>query len=272
MMFSPHQSQANHITQHYYRSGGDKPPLVLLHGFTDDATCWFPIAEAFTDTHDVIAVDARGHGKSARIAGIGLANEAMAEDVAGLIHALKLSRPTVMGHSMGAFNALILAAAHPELVGCLILEDPALTPPPTPEMEAMRDPSMRQWKENVRQMQALSVAELAAAEGARSPRWSAEELRYWAESKYRVDLDIFEARSPRPPWQSLLEKVACPVLLIYGDDPRCLVTPATAQEAAGLWKSGQAVQISHAGHCVRRDNPADFLHAVRRFLAEHGGA
>lgn len=271
MSYSSNTSQANGIAQHYYRSGGNKPPLVLLHGFTDDATCWFPIAETFTADYDVISVDARGHGKSQRIAEIGLANEAMADDVAALIHALNLTRPAVMGHSMGAFNALILAATHPKAVGCLILEDPALMPPPTPEMEAARGPSMNQWKENVRKMQAQSLEELAAAEGGRSPRWGADELRYWAESKYLVDLDIFEARSPRPLWQSLMSQVTCPVLLIYGDDPRCLVNPTTAQEAAALWKIGQSAQISGAGHCVRRDNPSDFLRAVREFLGEHYG-
>ncbi|MDX2136525.1 MAG: alpha/beta fold hydrolase [Chloroflexota bacterium] len=75
MSFTSHFIEANGIQQHYYRSGGDKPPLLMLHGFTDDGACWFPTAESFTDAYDVILPDARGHGQSARIAGIGFSWE-----------------------------------------------------------------------------------------------------------------------------------------------------------------------------------------------------
>ncbi len=266
-MFVSNTIRANGLTQHYYRSGGAKLPLVLLHGFTDDASCWFPVAETLAEDYDVILPDARGHGRSSRIAGLGLDNEALADDVAALISGLALNRPAVLGHSMGAFTALILAARHPDLVGCLLLEDPPLAPPPTPEMEAARGAGMQQWADNVRRMQEQSLEELMAAEHQRSPRWSTAELQPWAESKHRLDLDVFAARSPRPVWQALMQKVACPVLLLYGDN-HTLVDEAIAEEAAALWKQGEAVQIAHAGHSVRRDNAADYLEAVSAFLKE----
>ncbi len=71
-MFASNTLQANGLNQHYYRSGGDQLPLVLLHGFTDDGSCWFPVAETLAQNYDVILPDARGHGQSARIAGVGL--------------------------------------------------------------------------------------------------------------------------------------------------------------------------------------------------------
>ncbi|MBC8171898.1 MAG: alpha/beta hydrolase [Anaerolineae bacterium] len=268
MTFTSNTIQANGIEQHYYRSGGTKPPLVLLHGFTDDASCWFPVAELLAQDYDLILPDARGHGKSARIADIGFSNEALAEDVAALIQALGLNRPAVLGHSMGGFTALILAATHPDRVGCLLLEDPPLAPPPTPEMEAARDPGMRQWAENMRRMQGQSLEALVADEQSRSPRWSIAELQPWAASKHRVDLAVFEARSPRPLWQPLMQQVQCPMLLLYGDT-HTLVDATIAQEAVALWQNGQAVQISQAGHCIRRDNLTDYLQAVREFLRGH---
>jgi N-formylmaleamate deformylase len=57
---------ANGIRLHYTRTGGDKPPLVLAHGVTDDGLCWTPVAAALAPDYDVIMVDARGHGRSAR--------------------------------------------------------------------------------------------------------------------------------------------------------------------------------------------------------------
>ncbi|MBK9748636.1 MAG: alpha/beta hydrolase [Chloroflexi bacterium] len=218
--------------------------------------------------YDVILPDARGHGQSSRIAGMGFDNQALAEDAASLISGLNLNRPAVLGHSMGGFTALILAATHPELIGCLLLEDPPLAPPLTPEMEAVRGTGMQQWADNLRRMQGQSLEELMAAEHVRSPRWSAAELQYWAESKQRVDLDVFSARSPRPVWQDLMQQVECPVLLLYGDN-RTLVDDSIAQEAAALWKQGQAVQIEHAGHSIRRDNAVDYLEAVSGFLSDY---
>lgn len=269
MTFTSHTVQANGITQHYYRSGGDKPPLLLLHGFTDDGSNWLPVAGTLAADYDLIAPDARGHGQSARIADIGFSNEALAEDASGLIAALGLERPAVLGHSMGGFTAMILAARHPQQVGCLLLEDPPLSLPPTPEMEAARPEGMRQWMEHVRGLQSMALEDMIAGEQSRSPRWSRAELIPWAESKYRVDLTVFDSRAPRPQWQSLMAQIQCPVLLLYGNNSGALVDDAIAQEAAALWRSGQVVLIPQAGHCIRRDQPQAFLQAVQAFLRDH---
>jgi len=55
---------ANGIHQHYYRTGGDKPSLILLHGFSENGLCWSRVAKALEQDNDVIMVDARGHGLS----------------------------------------------------------------------------------------------------------------------------------------------------------------------------------------------------------------
>lgn len=267
MPFTSNSIQANGINQHYYRSGGDKPPLVLLHGFTDDGSCWFPATDTLEQDYDVILVDARGHGKSERIAGIGFSNESLADDVAGLITALGLNKPAVLGHSMGGFTALILAAHYPQLVGCLLMEDPPFSAPP-PATPGEIAEGMRQWAANVRKMQGQSLPELRAAEHESSPHWSEAELIPWAESKHALDLEVFEERSPRPTWQSLMPKVECPILLIYGDKGT-MVDDALAAESASLWKQGESVQIAGAGHCIRRDNLADYLTVVHQFLKAH---
>ena len=49
----------------YTRTGGDLPPLVLAHGFSDDGGCWAPFARRMASRYDVVMVDARGHGRSA---------------------------------------------------------------------------------------------------------------------------------------------------------------------------------------------------------------
>lgn len=271
MNYTSHTIQANGIELHYYRSGGDKPPLLLLHGFTDDGACWFPVAEPLAQQYDLIMPDVRGHGLSARLNGRGFDSEALAEDVAALIQGLALDRPAVLGHSLGAFTGLLLAATHPELVSCLLLEDPPLTTAPAPDAKDQHENRMRDWANNMRQMQQQSLETLIANERLRSPRWNDAELQVWAPSKHRVDLDVFAWRSAFPAWQPLMQQVQCPLLLLYGDSGS-IVDDAIAQQAAALWQHGQAVQIAHTGHCIRRDNPADFLQAVQTFLRQHYAA
>jgi N-formylmaleamate deformylase len=49
---------------HYLRTGGSKPPLILLHGLTGNGACWNPVARFLESNFDVLMPDARGHGKS----------------------------------------------------------------------------------------------------------------------------------------------------------------------------------------------------------------
>jgi N-formylmaleamate deformylase len=113
----------NGLRLHYTRTGGEKPPLVFAHGVTDAGLCWRPVAEALAAEYDAIMVDARGHGRSdAPERGYGPAEQAV--DLAGIITALELERPAVLGHSMGAATALVLAGTYPDLPGAILLEDP----------------------------------------------------------------------------------------------------------------------------------------------------
>jgi pimeloyl-ACP methyl ester carboxylesterase len=52
------------INIHYLRSGGNKPPLVLLHGLIGSGACWTPLARSLESEYDVVMPDARGHGGS----------------------------------------------------------------------------------------------------------------------------------------------------------------------------------------------------------------
>ena len=112
---------ANGIRQHYWRTGGDKPVLLLLHGFQEAALSGMQVARALEAAYDVVLVDARGHGRSDGIA-TGFSSDLLLEDAAGFICALRLSRPRILGFSQGGATALRLAASYPELVHSFIYE------------------------------------------------------------------------------------------------------------------------------------------------------
>src|SRR5256885_10764780 len=89
--------EANGIRHHYYRTGGEKPQLVLLHGFQESGICWLRTAKVLERDYDIIMPDARGHGLTDRITPTGFSPELLADDAVGIIQTLKLDRPHVLG-------------------------------------------------------------------------------------------------------------------------------------------------------------------------------
>ena len=160
---------ANGIRIHYTRTGGAKPPLVLAHGVSDDGLCWTSVAQDLAADFDVIMVDARGHGLP-DAPEQGYSPLEQSDDLAGVITGLKLSRPIVLGHSMGAMCTLTLAGRYPDLPAAIVLEDPPpwWTPdfdPPFTRRVAGAGPS---W---ISALQSQSREDLIAAQRAESPDW-----------------------------------------------------------------------------------------------------
>ena len=262
---------ANGLRTHYYRTGGDRPPLVLAHGATDDGLCWTRLARALEAEYDVIMPDARGHGLSEAPEGGYTATE-RAADLAGLIEALGLGQPAVGGHSMGAQTVLYLAAGYPDRVRCVILEDPPFWRPGQQPSEEERQQRAARMRQNALEMKALGREALIARCRAEHPTWAEEELGPWADAKLRVSERFAGAvrLADQPPWWEVLPRVRCPALLITADPERgAIVTPETAAEARRLLPSLEVVHIPGAGHNIRREQFDAFLAAVRAFLAAH---
>jgi pimeloyl-ACP methyl ester carboxylesterase len=104
----------------YYESHGSGSPLVLLHGgmLTIDLN-FAGLIPTLAATHQVIAVELQGHGRTADIdREITPAN--FASDVLGLLDHLGIETAHVLGHSMGAAVTLELAISHPERVRSIV--------------------------------------------------------------------------------------------------------------------------------------------------------
>ncbi|WP_255197058.1 alpha/beta fold hydrolase [Halorarius litoreus] len=96
----------------YYETDGDGPPVVLLHGAGMDGRLWAEQARPLADDHRLVVPDLRGHGRTGGSAREDYSVALFADDVRALVDALDLDRPAVVGHSMGAFVALVYAARH----------------------------------------------------------------------------------------------------------------------------------------------------------------
>jgi lipase len=100
------------------------PTVLLVHGVTASHLSWPFVAQRLPEVR-VVAPDLRGRGRSNDLSGpAGLA--AHARDMVAVLDVLGVERAVVVGHSMGAFVALVLGDLYPERVSRIVLVDGGL--------------------------------------------------------------------------------------------------------------------------------------------------
>lgn len=260
--------QVNGLRLYYTRTGGDKLPVVLAHGFSDDGLCWTPVAQVLAADYDVIMVDARGHGRSDG-PDEGYALTDLAADLAGVITALGLDRPAILGHSMGGATTFVLAGTYPELPGAILIEDAGmlnLAAPPTPDGQDRR----ALMRARIVDLKRKTREELLAAARQQNPTWSDAELDPWANAKLRFSFNALNRLAVNVvDWQAILSRIRCPALLITADPERGAMVDADGAAAIqALIPQLQVAHIPGAGHNIRREQFDRYLEVVTSFLAE----
>ncbi len=105
-----------------YYTRGEGKPLVMINGFISTMSLWDPLLiEELAKRHTLVLFDNRGVGLSTDTAENKTTIPQMADDVAGLITALGLEKPDILGWSMGARIGQQLLIRHPDLVDRAVL-------------------------------------------------------------------------------------------------------------------------------------------------------
>lgn len=105
----------------FYLEQGSGTPVILLHGGLATAEMsWSEAMPRLAQRYRLLAPDARGHGRTGNPAQR-LDYALMADDVAGFIEALGLTRPVLAGYSDGAQVALEFGLRHPGKARALVL-------------------------------------------------------------------------------------------------------------------------------------------------------
>lgn len=256
-----------------YVSGSGPEVIVALHGVTDNAPSLAGIAQRWNGEYRVVLVDSLGHGLSPRLTEaeaadpVGSCTGAVIEVVEEQAAHAASGKVTLMGHSMGGAIATLVAAARPELVKALVLEDPAwLT-------ETQAAAYKRGAEDEIGRLRAITANPAAAIERALEdhPGRQVRELGAWSTAKGQVDVRLIRTGVVGlvVPRQHLASQIAVPCLLLTGDQPGVLFTD---EDIASIVSVGNPLlrtsTIVGAGHSIRRDRPEEFYEAVEAFLRE----
>jgi proline iminopeptidase len=255
----------------------ERPTLLLIHGGPGgyDHSYFKPWFSRFTDVAQVVYLDLRDHGRSARHDPLAWTFETCADDVRAFCEALGIVRPVLLGHSMGGFVALLHGARHPGHAAGLILVS-----------------SCARWDadrlvEGFRRVAGDDVAELARRDFGGDDVTEAESARVSAAFGPTIPTDEVLARRVRNPELGepgmelvrrldivdQLPRITAPTLVCVGEgDP---VTPVGAAEeiiAALTPGIGHLEVVDGAGHFVWLDAPERCESLIRTFIAEAAGA
>jgi len=205
--------------------------------------------------------DARGHGKSS-VTDEGYGYEDQAKDVVGLIQALSLPSPILIGHSMGGMTATVVAGQNPKLLRGLILADPSFLSPLV--QREVRDSDVADQHQR---MLTMSLDEIVAEMRARHPQRSPELLELLARSRLQTSLRAFEVlKLPYPDYRQFVRSIDVPTLLVIGEQG--VVSSELATELQGTNPKFQVEKISNVGHGLNYDQPERFAAIVRSFVTQ----
>lgn len=143
------------------------PPLLALHGWLDNAASFAPLAPHL-ERHRLIALDLPGHGRSAHLPPGPFVHYGLADYVAAVLaaaDALQLPQFDLIGHSLGAGIASLLAAAAPDRVRRLFLIEGLgpLADDPQRTLERFRDACGRRARRRPRRLRAFASIDEAVA-------------------------------------------------------------------------------------------------------------
>lgn len=244
---------------HYRRTGGDKAPVVLLHGLMTSGECWTPLARMLEKDYDVIMPDARGHGNS-YAPPHGYRYEDLANDVLDLIEELDLSKPVLVGHSMGGMTAAVTASLSSKPLGGMVLADPTFLTPAQQQEVYESD-----VEEQHCQVLKGSKEEFLLKKLQKNTR-SRELVEWLVQARFQTSIHAFEVlKPPNPDYKHLVEALTIPTLLVTGDIG-AVVSQETASELAQLNSYLEVILLKECGHGIPFDQPENFGNIVLAFL------
>lgn len=259
-------------------------PLLLLHGFGNDAHIWDDFAPAVAPYYRTLALDHRGHGDSAWDPERRYDLDTLVADLGRVVDTLGFDRFVLVGHSLGGRVSMLYAGLHPQRLAGLVIVDIG------PEVDARGVLRIRQETQahidpsfaNPGEYERLLSLHYPAAKPAAIRRMAQHGLRRRDDGRFVLKMDpalrgaFMQPESPEAAAQREAETVArlwsalrnlpCPALVVRGAASDVFSADVADRMVEEALPNGHLAVVAQAGHSVMTDNPDGFREAVTAFV------
>lgn len=275
----------NGVTLHYTKIGTGQP-LLFIPGSVSDYRTWTNIQQHFADKYECYIISRRFQFPDKYPTGGDSSVAVNTTDIATFIKEKNLSPAVIVGHSFGGFVALNVAIQFPEIVKCIVAEEPFFTPalaknPKNPlELIGLMFKNFKAGKSFARlgmkcfepTLKALAKGDTTTAQkifivgmtdGKKTPS-TLDELT-------RLQLaDNIAALAGDDPFNNTikmddLQKIKCPTLLISGTESP-YVFQYINEQLKKFIRQSQLVSFINAGHWIHIDQADKYVVTVTDFL------
>lgn len=240
-------------------------PVLFIHAFPLNRTMWAPQLSALVERCRCVAADLRGFGESVREPPYSM--QQYADDLAGLLDQLHITRVVLVGCSMGGYVSFEFWRRHRDRVRAMVLVDTRAT---ADTGEAMQ--RRRQQIELVRNegSTAIANAQIASMVGKttreKQPDTYDAVHRMIAQAPVDGIAGALEAMMQRPDSTPDLATIDVPTLVVVGEEDA--ITPVKEARAIQEKIPGSVLQVvSQAGHLSCLERPAAFNHVLMEFVS-----
>ena len=249
----------------YLDSGGDRTPLVLLHGFGGDKSNWTRMCRHLRGRFRIIVPDLPGFGESEAPASLRYRVQDHVERLRGFLGDLGVMRPHLGGNSMGGYIAALYASTYTDELSSLWLIDSAgiFTAEPSKLLRTLEsgghNPLLPQTPE-----QFGTVLRYAMSRPPHIPAWvlNAMARRALAASALR-QRQFKEVLEESPHLEALLKDLPTPTHILWGEEDR-LVHVDCVRVLRELLPNSSATVLRGVGHIPMLETPAK---AAQDYLA-----
>ena len=272
--------------------GGEGRTVLLVHGLSGSAVNWVSMAEGLTAYGRVLAPELPGFGRTPP-AGRRATVEEQASLLARFIRRESGAPALVIGNSMGAVSAIILAGRNPELVDRLVLID---SPAPSPSIAGMApiwvtvmllylipglNKALLSWlhSQGTAQQRTNAGIDMIATRPDRISSSTRQfHSRVTAERNampWMYDIHLEGYRSvirnlvPYSRFDRTVRRVSAPTLLIHGTEDQ-VVPVAAAERLASVRPDWTYRPIVGVGHIPMMEAPELCLHLLAEFMQDSG--
>ena len=255
--------------------GGEGPPLVCLHGFTDTWRTWELVLPALEREHEVLAPTLAGHAGGPPLPP-DVAATAFADAVERAMDAAGFETAHIAGNSLGGYVALQLAGRGRARSVVALAPAGGWAAGDTSWAEVLDffEERQRAVVAAAREAEAIMATELGRRRAGEyiavnweriPPALLAHQLRGAAGC---IDALAIVEQGRRQGWPVDLDRVGCPVRFVWGTEDRLLAWPrAAARYREALWHADW-VELEGVGHCPQLDVPTETAQLILDFTRD----